>query len=69
MYTAGGFAIGDTITVSEDNKNLDDDALARRSYKIVGFVKSSYYFSMEREPATVGNGSIGLVLYTAEEKL
>ncbi len=66
MYTDGKFAVGDTITVSDDNKNVDE-TLVRRTYKIVGTVKSSYYFSMEREPASVGNGSIGLVLYTGEE--
>ena len=30
-------------------------------------VESSYYFSYEREPASVGNGSVGMVLYLPQE--
>ena len=44
-----------------------DDTLARREFKVVGVVRSSYYFSLEREPASVGNGTLGLVMYVGSE--
>lgn len=61
-----GVEIGDKLTVSELNKN-PEDTLAVQEFTVVGKAKSSYYFSMEREPATVGNGSMELVMYVPAE--
>lgn len=64
--TSESFSVGDTLTVSQDNEGVDD-TLARREFKVVGVVRSSYYFSLEREPASVGNGTLGLVMYVGSE--
>ena len=58
--------IGDKLTVSADNKD-PEDTLACMTYEVVGVVESSYYFSYEREPASVGSGSVGMVLYVRSE--
>ena len=58
--------IGDRLVVSADNKD-PEDTLARMEYEVVGIVESSYYFSYEREPASVGNGSVGMVMYIPQE--
>lgn len=65
MFDAG-VEVGDKLTVSEMNKN-PEDTLAVQEFTVVGKAKSSYYFSMEREPATVGNGSMELVMYVPAE--
>lgn len=65
MFDAG-VEVGDKLTVSELNKN-PEDTLAVQEFTVVGKAKSSYYFSMEREPATVGNGSMELVMYVPAE--
>ncbi|MGI6201104.1 MAG: FtsX-like permease family protein [Christensenellales bacterium] len=59
-------AVGDELTLTEDNENLED-TMACTAFKVVGLVRNSYYFSYEREPASVGSGSVGLVFYTGEE--
>ncbi|WP_367925237.1 ABC transporter permease [uncultured Ruthenibacterium sp.] len=64
--TSESFSVGDVLTVSEENEDVDD-TLARREFKVVGVVRSSYYFSLEREPASVGNGTLGLVMYVGSE--
>lgn len=61
-----GVEVGDKLTVSEMNKD-PEDTLAVQEFTVVGKAKSSYYFSMEREPATVGNGSMELVMYVPAE--
>ncbi|MEG2393828.1 MAG: FtsX-like permease family protein, partial [Ruthenibacterium sp.] len=64
-YAGNAVRIGDTLTITDDNKE-PEDTFAVRSFTVVGFVSSSYYFSVEREPASVGNGSVALILYTPE---
>ncbi len=59
--------IGDRLTVSADNKDDPSDTLSCLTYEVVGVVESSYYFSYEREPASVGSGSVGMVLYVRNE--
>ncbi|MEG2596318.1 MAG: FtsX-like permease family protein [Ruthenibacterium sp.] len=65
-FSGGGLQVGDTLHISPDNEDVDDK-FAQRDYKIVGIVKSSYYFSFEREPASVGNGTMALVMYVGTE--
>ncbi|MEG0762558.1 MAG: FtsX-like permease family protein [Oscillospiraceae bacterium] len=65
-YDVSGVKIGDTITANKDNTNLDD-TMAITSFTVVGTVKSAYYFSFEREPSTVGNGTTNLIAYVANE--
>ncbi len=64
--TGDAAEIGDRLVVSADNKD-PEDTLARMEYEVVGIVESSYYFSYEREPASVGNGSVGMVLYIPQQ--
>ena len=66
QYGGASVKIGDLLTVSEENKD-PDATLARREFKVVGVVQSSYYFSIEREPASVGSGTIGLIMYVGED--
>ncbi|MEG2930617.1 MAG: ABC transporter permease, partial [Ruthenibacterium sp.] len=64
-YAGTAIEMGDTLHITDDNKD-PEDTFAVRSFTVVGFVSSSYYFSIEREPASVGNGSVALILYTPE---
>ena len=57
-----GFAVGDTFTATAENEDLDTK-LAVQRYTVVGRVRSSAYFSFEREPASIGNGTVGAVFY------
>lgn len=61
-----GFRIGDTFVVTEDNDDLED-TLGVTEFTVVGTVHNSNYFSYEREPASVGNGTIGVVFYILPE--
>ena len=58
--------LGMTLTVSAENEDLDTK-LARTEYTVVGIVHNANYFSFEREPASVGNGTVELVLYLLPE--
>lgn len=58
--------IGKTIRLSPENKDLSD-TLSTTQFTVVGYVKSAYYMSVEREQSTVGNGKINAVLYTDEK--
>lgn len=63
----GNYPIGSTLTVSsEDNEELDTK-LACTQYTVVGIVHNTNYFSFEREPASVGNGAVELVMYLLPE--
>lgn len=57
--------IGDTITLSDENENLDSFNV--RTLTVVGTVDSSYYMSAETETTDIGNGTIGLIIYTSED--
>ena len=57
------FDIGDTLTLDPDNENLED-TMAETTFTVVGVVHDTYYFSFEREPASVGSGTVQVVLYT-----
>lgn len=59
-------AIGDTITVSDDNDDVSE-TFAQTEFKVVGIVDSPYYFCNNREPSTVGTGRADVILYTYED--
>lgn len=62
-----GLDIGDTIVVpAEDNEDLED-TLATTEYTVVGIVHDATYFSFEREPASVGSGSVETIFYILPE--
>ena len=60
------FAIGDTLVVDPENEDLED-TLNETEFTIVGKVHNTYYFSYEREPASVGSGAVDIVLYARPE--
>lgn len=55
--------IGDTITVSAENDDVDT-TYAHTEFRVVGIVDSPYYFCSNREPSSVGSGRTGVILYT-----
>lgn len=61
-----GFQIGDVVTFSAENKDLTD-TFARTELKVVGVVQSSVYFSMERESASIGSGTVNATFFTGEQ--
>lgn len=63
----GNYPVGSTLTVSSaDNEELDTK-LSCTEYTVVGIVHNTNYFSFEREPASVGNGTVSLVMYLLPE--
>lgn len=62
----GEYPIGSVLTVSSENEDLDTK-LACTSYTVVGVVHNTNYFSFEREPASVGSGTVELVMYLLPE--
>lgn len=60
--TDADYPIGTKLTVSSENEDLDT-TLACTEYTVVGIVHNTNYFSFEREPASVGNGTVNLVMY------
>ncbi len=61
-----GVAVGDTLKLSEESKE-GESSFARDELKVVGVVNSSEYFSIEPESASVGSGTVEVVLYTGEQ--
>ena len=65
--SGGNYPIGTKLTVSSsDNEDLDTK-LSCTEYTVVGVVHNTNYFSFEREPASVGNGTVELVMYLLPE--
>ena len=60
------YSIGDTLTLDPDNENLED-TMDQTTFTVVGVVHDPYYFSYEREPTSVGSGTVQVVLYVPEE--
>lgn len=58
--------IGKTLTLDQDETEEADEGIPT-VMTVVGTVKSSAYLSMEQEYTTVGDGAIGLILYTPAE--
>ncbi|WP_298731439.1 FtsX-like permease family protein, partial [uncultured Subdoligranulum sp.] len=64
--TDTNYPIGTQLTISSENEDLDTK-LACTEYTVVGIVHNANYFSFEREPASVGNGTVDLVMYLQPE--
>lgn len=63
-YTGSNYAIGDVITMPEDQgegKRLFD-TLSHNTYTIVGFVQSPLYVSIERGSTSIGSGDIAMYI-------
>lgn len=56
--------IGNYLTINEETDT--EGILHHRRLKVTGIVDSAYYFSVERERTTVGEGKINMVLYLPE---
>jgi putative ABC transport system permease protein len=65
-FLGSPITIGDKLLLSDENVNIEDK-LAINQLEVVGIVQSAQYFSIERERSTVGNGTVGLVMYAPEE--
>lgn len=65
--TGGSYPIGTTLTVSDSDNEELDTKLSCTEYTVVGIVHNTNYFSFEREPASVGNGTVELVMYLLPE--
>lgn len=63
---ASAYPIGSKLVVSPENEDLDSK-LSTTEYEVVGIVHSANYFSFEREPASVGNGRVNLLMYLMPE--
>ncbi len=63
---ASAFPIGSKLVISPENEDLDSK-LSTTEYEVVGIVHSANYFSFEREPASVGNGRVNLLMYLLPE--
>ena len=57
---------GHTLTIAATNGDVSG-TLADTEFKIVGIVRTSYYFSVDRESATIGDGTVALKMYVGEE--
>lgn len=64
--TNTSFPVGTKLTVDAGNEDLDTK-LERTEYTVVGVVHNANYCSFEREPASVGNGTVELVMYLLPE--
>ncbi len=60
------YAIGTTLHAAETNGDLSD-TLADTDFKIVGIAQTSCYFSVARENASIGDGTVALKIYVGEE--
>lgn len=63
---ASAYPIGSKLVISPENEDLDSK-LSTTEYEVVGIVHSANYFSFEREPASVGNGRVNLLMYLLPE--
>lgn len=60
------YPVGTRLVVSKANEDLDTK-LNTAEYTVVGIVHNANYFSFEREPASVGNGTVKLVFYIPQQ--
>ena len=58
--------MGTKLVVDKANEDLDTK-LSTTEYTVVGIVHNANYFSFEREPASVGNGTVKLVFYIPQQ--
>ena len=60
------YTVGAKLVVDKANEDLDTK-LSTTEYTVVGIVHNANYFSFEREPASVGNGTVKLVFYIPQQ--
>ena len=60
------YPVGTKLVVGKANEDLDTK-LNTTEYTVVGIVHNANYFSFEREPASVGNGTVKLVFYIPQQ--
>lgn len=58
--------VGDYLTVSNQNTDIDDKLSVERM-KVVGVATSSYNFSVEKDSSTVGTGTVATILYLPQD--
>ena len=61
----GPLSVGNTLTIAATNGDVSG-TLADTEFKIVGIVRTSYYFSVDRESATIGDGIVALKMYVGD---
>lgn len=68
----GGFyapTVGSRITISKENEGYEDigETYRQTVYTVTGIVRNPFYFSSEKEQSSIGDGKVGMVIYTPEE--
>ena len=63
-----GTEVGSAMTFSADNDGLAD-TVAQTELTVTGIASSSYYMSLEREQAQIGNGRLSMILFVPIELL
>ena len=66
-FAASALALGDEIILSDQNSEEALDALAEKSFVVVGFCNSPLYLNYERGTTSVGSGSIAFFAYILPE--
>ena len=66
-YHATDKILGATVTISDNNEEDALDALACKTYTIVGYVATPLYMDMNRGTTSVGSGSLETYLFLPEE--
>lgn len=59
-------SVGSTLYAAPTNGDLSE-TLADTEFKIVGIAQTSYYFSIARENASIGDGTVALKIYVGQE--
>lgn len=57
---------GEVLRLSEDGEDVSD-TLGVTELTVTGVVESAYYFSIEKESSTIGNGTVSWIVYTPED--
>ncbi len=63
----GEDAIGETLLITEDNKEDTLEVLAEREYTITGVANASCYIQFERGNTSIGNGKLDGFIYVLPE--
>ena len=63
----GEAAIGEQISVTDNNYEDTLEMFANRTFTVVGVVRSPYYINFERGTTSVGSGSLSAFLYVPRE--
>lgn len=62
-----GTEIGKALVFSADNPDLED-TVSRTDMTVTGIASCSYYMSLEREQASIGNGKLSMILFVPIEQ-